>query len=57
VPVVAAQKSDFENIAVSQVTGYVNIREQATTASNIQGKIYNNCAATITATVDGEDGT
>lgn len=56
VPVVAAQKSDFENIAVSQVTGYVNIREQATTGSNIVGKIYNNCAATIAETVDGEGG-
>lgn len=56
VPVVAAQKSDFENIAVSQVTGYVNIREQATTGSNIVGKIYNNCAATIVATVEGEGG-
>lgn len=56
VAVVAAQKSDFENIAVSQVTGYVNIREQATTGSNIVGKIYNNCAATIEETVEGEDG-
>ena len=56
VPVVAAQKSDFENIAVSQVTGYVNIREQATTNSNIVGKIYNNCAATIEETVEGEGG-
>ena len=56
VPVVAAQKSDFENIAVSQVTGYVNIREQATTGSNIVGKIYNNCAATIEETVEGEGG-
>lgn len=56
VPVVAAQKSDFENIAVSQVTGYVNIRERATTDSNIVGKIYNNCAATIEETVEGEGG-
>lgn len=56
VPVVAAQKSDFENIAVSQVTGYVNIRENATTNSNVVGKIYNNCAATIEETVEGEDG-
>lgn len=56
VPVVAAQKSDFENIAVSQVTGYVNIREQATTSSNIVGKIYNHCAAAIEGTVEGEGG-
>lgn len=56
VPVVASKKSDFANIAVSQVTGYVNIREKATTNSNIVGKIYNNCAATIEETVEGEDG-
>lgn len=48
--------ADYENIAVSQVTDYVNIREQATTKSLIVGKIYNNCAATILGTVDGEDG-
>lgn len=57
VDVVTAQKSDFANIAVSQVTGYVNVREKATTSSNIVGKIYNNCAATIEETVEGEDGT
>lgn len=50
-------KADYTNIAVSQVTGYVNIREQATTSSKIVGKIYNNCAATIQETVEGEDGT
>lgn len=57
VPIVSAKKSDFENIAVSQVTGYVNIRENATTSSMILGKIYNNCAATILSTVEGEGGT
>ncbi|MGN0159470.1 MAG: NlpC/P60 family protein [Brotaphodocola sp.] len=55
VALVTAQE-DYENIAVSQVTDYVNIREQATTDSNIVGKIYNNCAATILETVDGEGG-
>lgn len=50
-------KADYTNIAVSQVTDYVNIREQATTSSKIVGKIYNNCAATIQETVEGEDGT
>lgn len=57
VTVVTATKSDFENIAVSQVTGYVNIREKATTDSSIVGKIYNNCAASIVAAVEGEGGT
>lgn len=51
-----AAPADYENIAVSQVTDYVNIREQATTNSKIVGKIYNNCAATILETVEGEDG-
>lgn len=56
VSVVTAQ-GDYSNIAVSQVTDYVNIREQATTGSKIVGKIYNNCAATIEETVEGEGGT
>lgn len=51
-----AAPADYENIAVSQVTDYVNIREQATTNSKILGKIYNNCAATILETVEGEGG-
>ncbi len=55
VALVAAQ-SDYENIAVSQVTDYVNVREAATTDSAIVGKVYNNCAATILETVEGEDG-
>lgn len=56
VAVVTAQE-DYSNIAVSQVTGYVNIREQANTSSRIVGKIYNNCAAVIQETVQGEGGT
>ncbi len=56
VTLVTAQ-ADYANIAVSQVTDYVNIREQATTSSKIVGKIYNNCAATILETVEGEGGT
>ncbi len=49
-------QEDYENVAVSQVTDYVNIREQATTDSAVLGKIYNNCAATILETVEGEGG-
>lgn len=49
-------QENYENVAVSQVTDYVNIREQATTDSTIVGKIYNNCAATILETVEGEGG-
>ncbi|MCI8742874.1 MAG: C40 family peptidase [Lachnospiraceae bacterium] len=47
---------DYSNIAVSQVTDYVNVREQATTRSGVAGKIYNQCAATILETVQGEGG-
>ncbi len=56
VTLVTAQ-GDYSNIAVSQVTDYVNIREKATTGSKIVGKIYNNCAAIIEETVEGEGGT
>lgn len=49
-------QENYANVAVSQVTDYVNIREQATTDSTIVGKIYNNCAATILETVEGEGG-
>ena len=47
---------DYSNIAVSQVTDYVNVREQATTGSGVVGKIYNHCAATILETVEGQGG-
>lgn len=46
----------YENVAVSQVTDYVNVRTEPNTQSAILGKIYNNCAATILETVAGEDG-
>src|SRR5699024_607186 len=36
--------------------GTVNIRTEANTGSAVVGKIYNDCAATILETVDGEDG-
>ena len=41
------EKSFYDSIAVSQVTDYVNVRKKPTTESEIVGKIYNNCAATI----------
>lgn len=56
IPIATAAKSDFENIAVSQVTGYVNVRTEPNTSSSVVGKIYNNCAATILETVVGEGG-
>ena len=55
----AEEASPYENLAVSRVgddEGYVNIRTDANTDSEVVGKIYNNCAATIEETVSGEDG-
>lgn len=52
--------SPYANIAVSQVgadDGYVNVRDAASTEGEILGKIYNNCAATILESVEGEGGT
>jgi len=53
---VAVSESAYANVAISQVTNYVNVRTEANTSSAIVGKIYNNCAATILATVEGEGG-
>lgn len=51
--------SPYENVAVSRVgddEGYVNIRTEANVDSEVVGKIYNNCAATILDTISTEDG-
>lgn len=52
----SSKKSDYDNVAVSNISGSVNIRTEANTSSNVTGKIYNDCAATILDTVDGEGG-
>lgn len=54
--VMAASKNRYDNVAISRVSNYVNVRGEANTASEVVGKIYNNCAATILDTVEGEDG-
>ena len=56
VPVVTATESTYSKVAISKVSNYVNVRTEANMNSSIVGKIYNNCAATILATVDGEGG-
>lgn len=56
VPQVTAARSEYENVAISQVSEYVNVRSQPNTTSDVVGKIYNNCAATIQASVNGEGG-
>lgn len=57
IPVVSVTASKYSNIAISKVSNYVNVRSEANTSGEIVGKIYNNCAATILASVDGEGGT
>jgi len=56
VPTVSVTASKYSSVAISQVNNYVNVRSEANTSSEIVGKMYNNCAATILATVDGEGG-
>lgn len=51
-----SQTTAYDNIAVSKVNGSVNIRTAANTTSSVTGKIYNDSAATILDTVDGEGG-
>lgn len=52
----APQKSAYDNVAIARVQNSVNVRTQANTSSKVVGKIYNNCAATILDTVEGEGG-
>lgn len=52
----AAVQSSYDNVAVSRVSNYVNVRKEANTDSQVVGKIYNNCAASILDTVEGEGG-
>lgn len=50
------QKISYKEVAISRVSNYVNVRAEANTTSDVVGKIYNNCAAKIIKTVDGEGG-
>lgn len=56
IPVVASTESSYADVAISHVSNYVNVRTEPNTTSSIVGKIYNNCAAKILSTVDGEGG-
>lgn len=54
------EKSDvslYENLAIAKISDYVNIRSEASAESEMLGKIYDQCAATILDTVEKEDGT
>jgi len=50
--------SRYADVAVSHVRkdSYVNVRSEPNTTSEKLGKLYNDCAATILNTVEGEDG-
>ncbi|SDI25663.1 Cell wall-associated hydrolase, NlpC family [Pseudobutyrivibrio sp. 49] len=54
---VAAAENPYANIAIAQVDNYVYIRETASAESEYVGKLYNNSAATVSDTVEAEDGT
>lgn len=41
------EPSEYDNIAIAQVSNYVNMRKEPNEESEILGKIYNNSAATI----------
>lgn len=46
----------FDDIAIAQVNSYVNVRSKASTSGTIVGKMYDNSAAVIKKTVNGEGG-
>ena len=46
----------FGDIAIAQVNSYVNVRSKASTSGKIVGKMYDNTAAVIKKTVNGEGG-
>ena len=52
----AAAKSDYDNIAIFNGSNYANVRSEAGTYGNVVGKIFEDAAADILETVDGEDG-
>ncbi|MCR5415683.1 MAG: C40 family peptidase [Pseudobutyrivibrio sp.] len=53
----AVAQSEYANIAIAQVDNYVYIRETASADSEYVGKLYNNSAATVSDTVETDDGT
>lgn len=51
-----ASENEYADLAIADVTNYVNVRMEANTDSAIVGKIYDGAVAQILETVDGEDG-
>ncbi len=50
-------EGEYANIAIAQVDNYVYIRSAASADSTYVGKLYNNSAATVSDTVETDDGT
>ena len=55
--VAASEDNPYADIAIAQVDNFVYIRESASADSDYVGKLYNNSAATVSETVEAEDGT
>lgn len=51
-----SSENEYADLAIANVTNYVNVRAEANTDSAIVGKIYDGAVAQILETVDGEDG-
>jgi len=47
----------YKDIAITQCDNYVNIRKEPSKNAEVEGKIYNNSAAHIEATLTNEEGT
>ncbi|GHU62624.1 hypothetical protein FACS189418_4350 [Clostridia bacterium] len=54
IPLVKASR--YDNVAITNVSHYVNIRTVPATSGEVVGKIYNESVGTIIETVEGEDG-
>ena len=55
-PIVAEPEvvvNPYENIAIAQVSEYLNVRAEANKDSEVLGKLYNNGAATVVEALDG----
>lgn len=51
-----ASENEYADLALANVTNYVNVRTEANTGSAIVGKIYDGAVAQILETVEGEEG-
>lgn len=52
----AEPENEYADLALANVTNYVNVRAEANTESDVIGKIYDGAVAQIQETVEGEDG-